>query len=686
MRILNFTAIFLLVVVFTHTVETFSQENAKTNIVTELKNVAGVQYIINDTTTQILFHGKPVETPNDCVFSLENMKDHSRILLPVQKVEQPDERTAIITGSQIIDDVKFSYSYKITLDELLPVIQIMPTWETDKDLNGYEVVFQYQATVSPERETPHQNKFLYDWRMQHYPFAGNSEKCYVTPMRYCGIPGMLLYKPDLSTVLLYTIDSRSDYCNPTTWTGTTRLEFVNQKTAPGFVVCKGQIKSGTKYELPLQIYLDDSGKFTTAIPNIIKAWMKTVDYKVEPLFVRTPQEAFDMVFEFRKNPSHWVEGKGFKHNNLASFCYPGEYPMFCIWDYRMYLKTGDNKYRERAFKQIDYLFKAQQPSGVFHTTLNLKPRKGGNAFGHNHTQPDKPYEDYCSADHLHDAYKPDINAMTARYLLAFWKMLKDNKDEVIGEERLREIYDRAVKCLDYVLAQQNEDGGFSQCVDITTGKRAISTVCGRTMVAFPYAAEITGNKKYLDAALRAEKFLRENVQNRFWYTGAHPDLPPEDFEQDSIFNVIEYWLDKYDRTKEQDALDNAIANAYYVLLYWCPKQLSWVKSPTQLAHSEQVHYNTYAVYTYNNHKVVSLDRLHKVTNNPLFLQLRDRVMQNMFFTQTLDPQWRGSISEAIADPWLEQKWAKQGFEFKGVIYPNQTLEFISELWDLGLVK
>jgi rhamnogalacturonyl hydrolase YesR len=240
--------------------------------------------------------------------------------------------------------------------------------------------------------------------------------------------------------------------------------------------------------------------------------------------------------------------------------------MFCIWDYRMYKKTGDNKYRERAFKQIDYLFKAQQPGGVFHTTLNLNPRKGVNAFGHNHTQPDKPYEDYCSADHGHDAYKPDINAMTGCYLLKFWKMLKDNNDDVIGKEKLQEIYDRAVKCLDYVLAQQNEDGGFSQCVDITMGKRAVSTVCGRTMVAFPYATETTGDRKYLDAALKAEKFLCENVQNKFWYTGAHPDLPPEDFEQDSIFNVIEYWLDKYDRTKEQDALDNAVANAYYALL------------------------------------------------------------------------------------------------------------------------
>jgi hypothetical protein len=65
--------------------------------------------------------------------------------------------------------------------------------ESDKDLNGYEIVLQY-----------HQNKFQYDWRMQHYPFAGNSENCYVTPMRYCGIPGMLMYKPRICQRCCFT--------------------------------------------------------------------------------------------------------------------------------------------------------------------------------------------------------------------------------------------------------------------------------------------------------------------------------------------------------------------------------------------------------------------------------------------------------------------------------------------------
>ena len=131
-------------------------------------------------------------------------------------------------------------------------------------------------------------------------------------------------------------------------------------------------------------------------------------------------------------------------------------------------------------------------------------------------------------------------------------------------------------------------------------------------------------------------------------------------------------------------MDNAVANAHYALLYWCPKQLSWVKAPTQLAHSEQQHYNTYAVYCYNNRKVSSLDRLYKATKNPLYPELRDRIIQNNLSPQYTDGDWKGAMPEAIADPWLERR---SGFEYKGVIYPNEiTLELMQELLDLGLVK
>ncbi len=91
---------------------------------------------------------------------------------------------------------------------------------------------------------------------------------------------------------------------------------------------------------------------------------------------------------------------------------------------------------------------------------------------------------------------------------------------------------------------------------------------------------------------------------------------------------------------DKESLDRAVANAYYGLLYWCPKQLSWVKNPTQCAHSEQQHFNQYSVYCYGNRKIQCLDRLFKKTGNPLFEQLKNRVMQLNFYAQVVDGPYK----------------------------------------------
>jgi hypothetical protein len=238
--------------------------------------------------------------------------------------------------------------------------------------------------------------------------------------------------------------------------------------------------------------------------------------------------------------------------------------------------------------------------------------------------------------------------------------------------------------LGWVLAQQNADGGFPQVVDIQTGAKSESVVSGRTLVALPMIAVITGDERLLGASERQRQFLKKKVEGQFWYTGQHPDLPPGDFEQDSIYNVVEYWLNRYDRTGDKENLDQAVANAYYALLYWCPKQLSWVKNPTQGAHTEQEHYNQYSVYNYQNRKIQCLDRLYKATGNPLFEQLRDRVMQLNFFIQVTDGPYKGSLTEAIADPWLERKG---GFDFRGSPYTSElVVDLMLQLMDLKLVE
>ena len=185
------------------------------------------------------------------------------------------------------------------------------------------------------------------------------------------------------------------------------------------------------------------------------------------------------------------------------------------------------------------------------------------------------------------------------------------------------------------------------------------------------------------ASADLERFLRRHVEGQFCYTGMHPDLPPEDFEQDSIYAIVEYWLDKHDRSGEVESLDHAVANAYFALLYWCPKQLSWVKQPTQCAHSEQQHFNQYSVYCYGNRKIQCLQRLYTSTGNPLFAQLQQRVLQLNFATQVTDGPYAGAMTEAIADPWLERE---NGFEWRGSEYTSELVtDLMLQLIEMGLV-
>jgi hypothetical protein len=181
-----------------------------------------------------------------------------------------------------------------------------------------------------------------------------------------------------------------------------------------------------------------------------------------------------------------------------------------------------------------------------------------------------------------------------------------------------------------------------------------------------------------------EKFLREKVENCFWFTGMHPDLPPEDYEQDSFWAIAQYWLDKYDRTGEKDALDHAVADASLALLSWCPKQLSWVKNPTQGTSSEQQNYNEYTAFSYGNEKLRCLSRLYEHTKDPLFSQLLTRMMQNQFFMQVTDGPYKGGMSAAISDPWLERR---QGYNYMNVPYISETvLDLALELIEMRLVR
>ena len=174
------------------------------------------------------------------------------------------------------------------------------------------------------------------------------------------------------------------------------------------------------------------------------------------------------------------------------------------------------------------------------------------------------------------------------------------------------------------------------------------------------------------------------MEGRYWFTGAHVDLWPKDFESDSVWHAVEYWIDKYDRTKDLECLNRAEADAWFALLMWCPKQLSWVKNPTQTCHTEQENYLQYSNYCYNNRKYYCLDRLAKLTGEKLFGELCERIIQCGFWGQPTSGEWIGGMNERMSDPW---KALSHDFNSTAQVYTGElATDAALQLLEMGLVN
>jgi hypothetical protein len=296
-------------------------------------------------------------------------------------------------------------------------------------------------------------------------------------------------------------------------------------------------------------------------------------------------------------------------------------------------------------------------------------------------------------------YKPDVNAHLARYMLLLWQRVKETE----GIDR-QDWYRAATLALDWVLRQQNSDGGLPQRVHLRpfetrrgedwmttgqpdrvahrSGERSRSTVSGRALVALWHAHRVTGDERYRRALEHLEDFTLRNVQRQYHYTGHHPDLPPFELEEASIWGVAEHWLNRYDETGDEQYLRHAVADTYLSFTWWCPRQLSWVDNPTFGASAEQQHFLQYSVYCYQNRKVESLWRLHEHTGEALFGDLAERVAQNIYWTQVTEGPLMGATHERIADPWLAREGddGEPDFNSLGTVYMSeQSLDMLLQV-------
>jgi hypothetical protein len=171
--------------------------SAQTNSVLDvapmvLENRSGVKWELQRTPAgwvlgTLSLHGKPLEqAATKGLLVLRNVQSGEVRWLAASKGEKVDALTARMSGQQEIGGANFSWTMDVGLHDELPAVSFTPKWSVDKDLTGWEVCVTFH------------DGFANDWRVQSYPWAGNSEEAAITPMRYCGVPGVLVYRPDQS--------------------------------------------------------------------------------------------------------------------------------------------------------------------------------------------------------------------------------------------------------------------------------------------------------------------------------------------------------------------------------------------------------------------------------------------------------------------------------------------------------
>jgi len=606
---------------------------------------------------QISLHGKPLASPAAAgVLALRDIKTGELRWLPADHAERLGPQTARLSGLTNIGRVTLRFAAEITLQENIPAAAWTVSWSVDKDLDGWEVCLAYHGVGQS------------DWRCTVYPFAGHSGNVAISPMTYCGIPAVLIYRPELTMVALFGIDPASDYLNPTSWTGSTGFHFTSGRTPPQYRVGGGKLAAGIHYEMPLQLFLSDAAESAKAITGLVKSWIALNKYTVEPLNVRSHQEGFDLFLQGRVKGGMWHEGLGYQIMENWRVVYTAESPINAWFDYLLYEQSGDPMWRKRAFDAMDLVLKAQH-------TDPADPYCG--ALETNYELDTKVINSNDHTDNWH--YKVDMNSFAARYMLQVWQRVKEKE----GIDR-KDWYQSAVQMADWVMKQQNPDGGLPQVVDDKPSRKSISVISGRSLAAFPIIHRITRDEKYGKFASQLEKFLTIHVEDRYWFSGAHVDLYPKDFEADSVWHAVEYWIDKYDQTKDKDCLRRAEADAWFAFLMFCPKQLSWVKNPTQTCHTEQQHFLQYSNYCYNNRKYYCLDRLAKLTGEKLFGDLCERIIQCGFWAQPISGPWVGGINERMSDPW---KALSNDFNSTAQVYTGElATDAALQLLEMGLAK
>lgn len=516
------------------------------------------------------------------------------------------------------------------------------------------------------------------WRSFMYPWAGNSTAIDQTPLQYVGVPAALLFRPDWSHAVLHGLDPASDYLNPATWTGATGYSFGDPNaTAPAWSFGGGSMSSSVQYSAAVQMLFSAQGSMPGAVNELVSSWRAWNGFTVQALDVMSPEHAFRTFLAGRRSTPMWIDGYGYKLQSPGKDFGSGNYvrmtsqPCSAYLNYLTYVRTGDALWRNRSFVQMALLLRAQNrnTSSVHHGAIHSSFRLDTMAF--------------TSNDRGHSpGLKVDLICHMARYVLQMWRAVLQHEDL-----NRTDWHAAGVAAAQWVARQQNpEDGGLPNRIVLQPidnwddlGTPSASVVSGRALSGLPIIVNMTHDDPHvLKLVDGLENFLAHRAEDSLRFTGQHPDLHGGDFEPNSIWGAVEFRLGRGE-------LERALADANLAFLMLCPKQLSWVRNPTQLAFTEQQNYLQYSEYVYDTKKVAVLHKLSAATGDLLWAQMADRLTQMSFFAMnvTNGGGTKGGIYEAIADPWLARHG---GLERLGGLYMDSyNIDLFLQLLEEGLL-
>jgi hypothetical protein len=446
-----------------------------------------------------------------------------------------------------------------------------------------------------------------------------------------------------------------------------------------------QYRPNTLYELIFQIIALPGG-----FKDLAWAWAEANQFQFDRHRYYSIAEAVNMVTEGRSQAAHHgavryvredVDGipvRGYRHgSNQNRIAIYRQSPNAYV-DYLLYLRTGREIFRERAFEQMEFLLAAQSDQGWFREDWQIGLRDWSyEAVGENggvimvlerngQVVPavqrtsqkamhiiDETIAAPDAADRMDRATgrnlrgpRPDYLGMTCLYIHKLARALEQH-------EGVRQSnWDHSLQqCLDWVLRVQSDDGGWPMTVSPDGSIRSDNAPAGRLILALDAIAADRQDQRLDEARELHERWILENcVELQQWW-GSHKDTGLM-IDYGGLQNFIQYCVQRYERTCEHRYLDLALECTYFNFFEHCPKQLEWLWHYSKGGIMEQGNYVQLDIDNMDNLPCASWFKLAEYTGDKFVRALVDQAVYTAMHTLLDEPShpWFGSWGQYLVDP------------------------------------